>query len=312
MAELTRLEGILSARKPGMHKLPGNPRKWDEFPGSGTRDQPEYGAAVSRAHDFDDRYFARLGAVRDHWWVRGMQDVGAALLGGPATGLRVLDAGAGSGALLPWAHDRGSPHPVVAIDRAAPAVAQCRALGLGTQVARASSAHLPFRGASFDLVLSSDVLQHLPAGDDVRAVREFARVLGPGGRALVRTNCAHGRGHVEQHDDWRLYRPATLRALLEANGLVVDALSPVNLVQGLWATATRPFTRPDHPDHDPGAGNDLTDEHRATHGLGIPEPVHPVKNRALLQLLRLEAWLLARPRRRLPFGHSLYAVARKP
>ena len=85
-------------------------------------------------------------------------------------------------------------------------------------------------------------------------------------------------------------------------------------MQGLWATATRPFARHDDRDHDhdAGAGTDRADEHRATHGLGIPEPVHPVKNRALLQLLRLEAWFLARPGRRLPFGHSLYAVARKP
>ena len=27
------------------------------------RDQPEYGAAVSSAHEFDDRYFARLDAI---------------------------------------------------------------------------------------------------------------------------------------------------------------------------------------------------------------------------------------------------------
>jgi SAM-dependent methyltransferase len=273
------------------------------------RDQPEYGAAVSPAHEFDDRYFARLDAIRDHWWVRGMQGIGAALLGRPTAGLRVLDAGVGSGALLPWAHDLAGQRPVTAVDLAAPAVDQCRALGLGTQLARASSARLPFRAASFDLVLSSDVLQHLPLGDDVRAVREFARVLAPGGRALVRTNSAHGRGHVEQHDDWRLYRPATLRALFEAAGLVVDALTPVNLVQGLWATATRPFAR---HDHHACATDDLADEHRATHGLGIPEPVHPLKNRALLQLLRVEAWYVARPGRRLPFGHSLYAVARKP
>ena len=80
-------------------------------------------------------------------------------------------------------------------------------------------------------------------------------------------------------------------------------------MQGLWATATRPLAR--HDDHAAASG-DLTDEHRATHGLGIPEPVHPMKNRALLQLLRFEAWYLQRPGRRLPFGHSLYAVARKP
>jgi SAM-dependent methyltransferase len=260
-------------------------------------------------HEFDERYFGRLAAVREHWWVRGMQAIGTALLGPPPSDLRILDAGAGSGALLPWAHDLAGTAPVVAIDVAAPAVVQCRALGLGTGLARASAAQLPFGTSSFDLVLSADVLQHLPAGDDARAARELARVLVPGGRALVRTNCAHGRGHVEVHDDWRLYTPQALGRLLEDAGLAVERLTPVNMVQGLWATATRPFAR---GHHEPHTGGDLAEEHRATHGLGIPEPVHPLRNRALLQLLRAEARYLARPGRRLPFGHSLYALAHRP
>ena len=42
---------------------------------------------------------------------------------------------------------------------------------------------LPFGAGDFDLILSSHVLEHLP--DDAPALGEFARVLRPGGRAVV-------------------------------------------------------------------------------------------------------------------------------
>jgi SAM-dependent methyltransferase len=276
------------------------------------RSRSSYLARVPESHEFDQRYFDRLSAVRDHWWIRGMQMIGAALLGQRAGDVRVLDAGSGSGALLPWAHELAAPRPAFGIDVALPAVEECRRLGLGTQLAVASAAQLPLADSSFDLVLSSDVLQHLPAGADARSVHEIARVLVAGGRTLVRTNCAQGRSHVREHDTWRMYRTDTLRALLEEGGLEVEALTPVNFVQGLWSTLSRPLARRRSGSESAGEFDDLTEQHRATHGLGIPEPTHPLKNRVLLQLLEIEAWYLSRPGRRLPFGHSLYAVARKP
>jgi SAM-dependent methyltransferase len=48
---------------------------------------------------------------------------------------------------------------------------------------RASITELPFEDSSFDLVYSNGVIHHLPETE--RVVREFHRVLRPGGRAIV-------------------------------------------------------------------------------------------------------------------------------
>ncbi len=55
--------------------------------------------------------------------------------------------------------------------------------GLTGEFARGSVTSLPFEDAAFDLVYSHGVIHHLP--DSGRAVEEFARVLRPGGTALV-------------------------------------------------------------------------------------------------------------------------------
>jgi SAM-dependent methyltransferase len=157
-----------------------------------------------------------------------------------------------------------------------------------------------------------DVLQHLTTAGAAAAVAEMARVLRPGGRLLVRTNAAFGRRHVAEREDWRLYRPETLRATLCSSGLEVAALTPVNALQALWASVPRGWSRPRHEAHSNAAGEDAHRAEWGVAGLGIPTKVHPVINTVLLGLLRLEALWLSRPGRHLPFGHSLYAVARRP
>ncbi|MFC9595342.1 class I SAM-dependent methyltransferase [Streptomyces sp. NPDC056944] len=54
---------------------------------------------------------------------------------------------------------------------------------------------LPAPAGSFDLALMSRVVHHLP--DRVRAARELARVLRPGGKAIVRTTFREGLAHME-------------------------------------------------------------------------------------------------------------------
>ncbi len=55
----------------------------------------------------------------------------------------------------------------------------------GRAQVQADIVDLPFDDASFDLLLCSHVLEHVP--DDRRALAEIARVLAPGGEALIQT-----------------------------------------------------------------------------------------------------------------------------
>ncbi len=101
---------------------------------------------------------------------------------GFAPGMEVLDIGSGGGFLLnTLARLHGVRGTGVDISELAVARASRRnPHGLRFHLADASK--LPFAGASFDRVVSFDVLEHIL--DQRRAVAEAARVLKPGGRLL--------------------------------------------------------------------------------------------------------------------------------
>jgi ubiquinone/menaquinone biosynthesis C-methylase UbiE len=97
---------------------------------------------------------------------------------------RLVDAGGGEGyfaASFPAARFK------VVVDAVAPALAVAAARGLAA--AQGDVRRLPLRDGSCDLVLSSDVLEHLAPGDVAVALVEVARVLEKGGTALVNTSC---------------------------------------------------------------------------------------------------------------------------
>jgi SAM-dependent methyltransferase len=108
-------------------------------------------------------------------------------------GERVLDLGCGFGRHAFEAYRRGAH--VVAVDRSAEEVAEVTAMframaqageAPSDTVARAVRADLlslPFPDASFDVVMASEVLEHIPA--DELAMTEIARVVRPGGRVAV-------------------------------------------------------------------------------------------------------------------------------
>ena len=112
---------------------------------------------------------------------------------GVRPGARLLDLGSGPGRHAFEAYRRGANvvcadllhddllralATLTAMDEAgeAPAVASYGA-------ARADAQALPFPDASFDHVIASEVMEHIP--DDRCAMREVARVLRPGGTAAV-------------------------------------------------------------------------------------------------------------------------------
>jgi len=153
-------------------------------------------------------------------------------------GDRLLDLGCGFGRHAFEAARRGAK--VVALDAGDDEVAGVRdtfgamadAGELDAQRARVGAVqgdalHLPFPDGTFDRIIASEVLEHIP--DDVAAMTELARVLRPGATMAVTVPRA-GPEFVnwvlsdEYHDvpggHVRIYRRSTLRTRLASTGLL--------------------------------------------------------------------------------------------
>ncbi|MFC4068544.1 class I SAM-dependent methyltransferase [Actinoplanes subglobosus] len=99
----------------------------------------------------------------------------------------VLEVGAGTGAL--WSHVARRGMRLTLTDFSPAMCARLREVE-DAVVRRCDAARLPFGDGVFDTVIGNHMLYHL---DDPRAaLREFARVLRPGGRVFVAVN---GREH---------------------------------------------------------------------------------------------------------------------
>ena len=94
---------------------------------------------------------------------------------------QVLDVGTSTGTNLRLLRDLGFSN-VRGLDNSEEAIHLCEMKGLG-KVDRGDICALPFKSGSFDLVLATDVIEHVD--DDTKAVHEIARVLKRGGTALI-------------------------------------------------------------------------------------------------------------------------------
>jgi SAM-dependent methyltransferase len=231
-----------------------------------------------------------------HWWFSGRRVLLERLLQRHLPAVRspaILDFGCGTGGnALAYA----AFGPVVGIepDRNALRFAKSRsaaARAYRITYCRAVGTALPLRSGTFDVVVASDVLEHI--ADHEAAAREIARVLKPGG-VLVFSVPAHPwlwSSHDEALWHQRRYRRADLLRLLASAGLEVHWLSYWNAVL-FPAIALRRVLAP--APRGPVRLSDAT----------LPPAFI---NRALTRMLRLEARLLDWIR--FPFGVSLVGVA---
>jgi SAM-dependent methyltransferase len=235
---------------------------------------------------------------KDFWWYRGMRSILFRMLEPRLAGrrlARVLEAGCGTGYFSRLLQsERG--WPVVPVDVSAEGLRYAREMGVGRLV-QANILDLPFAAGSFDLALSVDVLPHLPRGEEVRAIREFARVLAPGGLLLIRAAALEilRSRHSQFAFERQRFTRSRLRGVAERAGLRVlrstyanSLLMPVAVAKfRLWEPLLR---RP------PASGVD---------------PVAPWLDRLLHAALAAEAaWIGAG--RSFPAGQSLLLIAEKP
>jgi SAM-dependent methyltransferase len=105
----------------------------------------------------------------------------------------VLEVGAGTGQL--WNHVHHGEQQGLRTTLTDFSAAMCEHLRTipGARVQRCDAAHLPFRDASFDSIIANHMLYHLD--DPLAALREFARVLRPGGQLAAAVN---GTDHLDE------------------------------------------------------------------------------------------------------------------
>lgn len=233
----------------------------------------------------DDHEIRKAFAQEDHhWWYASRRSMLRRLLTPVAPG-RALDVGCGSGGNTAVLRDLG--WQVTGLEYSPTAVELARSRGLN--VVRGDATALPFDDASVDLVLSADMWEHV---EDHHAVaRETARVLRPGGRALVAVPCSMKlwSSHDVALQHHRRYEKDSLREVVESGGLEVVDLHYWNVLLRPVAAARRRMR------DDEGTESEMDD---------VAAPVNAILRAALV----VESWL---PVHRLP-GISLVALARKP
>jgi ubiquinone/menaquinone biosynthesis C-methylase UbiE len=167
----------------------------------------------------------------------------------PDAGDAVLDVGCGTGTLAIAAARRvGSSGRVCGIDPSPEmigrATAKAQKAGVAVDFRLAVVEALPFPDGSFDLVLSTLMLHHLPRATREAAMRESRRVLKPGGRLLAvdfgRGDAAERRGliaHFHRHGGLRLEDVA---ATVEGAGLRVTGRGAMGTGNLQFVVATAP------------------------------------------------------------------------
>jgi len=239
-----------------------------------------------------EQYRIMYEVEQTHWWYRGIRKNAEALLRrylAPGRSYDVLDAGCGTGGTTIFLQRFGT---VTGVDFSSDALGFAQARGLH-RLARASVSQLPFPDARFDALTCFDVLYHRGVADVVETLKEFRRVLRPGGIVLLREpafDWLRGSHDIGIHTERRL-TVGDLQQGMRGAGIEVLAGTYANMLLFPLAIAKRSAERWLHMDFPA----DLT----------VPAP--PV-NRALEAVLTLESFIARGAA--LPIGLSAVAVGR--
>lgn len=225
-----------------------------------------------------------------HWWFTGRRRLLGRMIAafGLPADARILDIGTSTGTNLRMLRDLGFSR-YEGLDMSDEAVRWCADKGYG-KVTRGDACALPFPDASFDLVLATDIIEHVD--DDVLALDEMRRVLKPDGRVLVTVPAfpiLWGlQDEIGHHK--RRYRMAELVTRIGQADLVVHRRFHFNYLLFLPILLARRIIAV--------FGMRLQNENEVN---------SPLINRVLSWVFRFDVWTA--PKVKPPFGVSCLAVA---
>jgi ubiquinone/menaquinone biosynthesis C-methylase UbiE len=244
----------------------------------------------------DDDYFDLMAEVAaTHWWYRARREwMADELRTRVPVGGTCIDVGTGTAESLLVLRDLGAG-TTVGTDLSMVALRHAREVVPPPPVLSCLAERLPFADRTADLLISTEVIEHLD--DDVEALREYRRVLRPGASIFITTSSYMflWSEHDVRAAHRRRYRLRELGERFERAGLVVDRLSyyysflvpPAVLVR---KTPLKRFVKD-------------TDEETST--------MHPAIDAVFYRLARAER-KLARKGVGIPFGLSMFCVAHRP
>ena len=168
-----------------------------------------------------------LTSLEDHhWWYRERRAIlrrELRRLPGPGRAVDIGAAGGGNTRIL-----KAHGWQAVAVEYSDSAADV--ALSRGVPVTRADARELPVRTGTCGLVTAFDVLEHI--NEDYLAAAEIARVLQPGGTALIAVPCdmALWSAHDDAVGHLRRYSRAQLAGLVQKAGLIMESMWSWNVL----------------------------------------------------------------------------------
>lgn len=227
-----------------------------------------------------------------YWWFVAKNNILLHLIERIAKpGARVADIGCGTGGLLAQLAPK---YDAIGVEMDATARDACSRRGLNVLAGHLPDA-IPLPDASCDLVVSSEVVEHVE--NDRGAVARLAALLAPGGTLII-TVPAH-QWMWSEHDvanhHFRRYTRAQVRALIEGTGLEVSLLT-YQMVALFPLMAAARFAAKLRGSGNLAAGAEIKPLPRAVNGV-------------LRRVFEVEKWVT--PRFPSPIGGSVLCVARR-
>lgn len=237
-----------------------------------------------------------MRSVEDHyWWYRALRRHVLEVIRPPSPAFSLLDAGCGTGGMLRTIRDRFAQAKLAGVEISAHALQLAAARDVDAELRQGSVEELPFATGTFDCVLSLDVITHRGV-NDAAALREANRTLRAGGSLII--NVAAFDFLKGEHDAAvdvdRRYTRRRLTTLLTGTGFAIEKISHWNMLFFPAVALQRGLSR------FRGANAAARSDFR---------PMPRLLNEVLRRMAQVE--LRAGDHVCLPFGTSLFAVARK-
>jgi len=177
----------------------------------------------------DNSYELKYHKIEEeYWWFTARREAIINLIRKLDRNSKILDVGCSGGALIKQLNEEGFKQ-VYGVDISKKAINLCGKKGLNKVFMR-DATKTGFKKNEFDIIIASDVLEHIKRGKS--ALNEWKRILGKGGRLLIFVPAFSflWSEHDEINLHYKRYSKKQLIKLLKENGFEIKRASYWNFI----------------------------------------------------------------------------------